>query len=80
MFIDPLALTARIIEDLESLSVYLEDEVDERTHDPVTLTPEAKRCKEALMTVGVLIPKLRAVQTVQRSQLSPNPSFCANCD
>jgi hypothetical protein len=80
MFIDPRALMNQTIDDLQSLAAYLEDEVDERTHDQDKLTAEARRCKEALLTINVLLPKLRAVMLIEEIQARPTSRVCVNCD
>ena len=79
MFIEPSALLDQTIDTLQTLAAYLEDEVDERTQPATSLSPEARRCKEALLTINVLIPKLRSVQMLQQlPRLAPR--ICANCD
>ena len=80
MFIDPRTLMTQTIDDLQSLAAYLEDEVDERTHDREKLTPEGRRCKEALMTINVLLPKLRAVMLIEEIQVRATSPACVNCD
>jgi len=80
MFIEPRALMNQTIDDLQTLAAYLEDEVDERTHDHDKLSAEARRCKEALMTINVLLPKLRAVMLMEEIQVRPTAPVCANCD
>lgn len=80
MFIDPRTLMNQTIDDLQTLAAYLEDEVDERTHDLEKLTPEGRRCKEALMTINVLLPKLRAVMLIDDRQVRATSPVCVNCD
>ena len=80
MFIDPRTLMNQTIDDLQALAAYLEDEVDERTHDVETLSPERRRCKEALLTINILLPKLRAVMLIEEIQVRPTASMCLNCD
>jgi hypothetical protein len=80
MFIDPRTLMNQTIDDLQTLAAYLEDEVDERTHDQEKLTPEGRRCKEALMTINVLLPKLRAVMLIDEIQVRAKLPACVNCD
>ena len=79
MFIEPSALLDQTIDTLQTLAAYLEDEVDERTQPATSLSPEARRCKEALLTINVLIPKLRSVQMLQQLPRL-GPRICANCD
>ena len=80
MFIDPRTIMNQTIDDLQTLAAYLEDEVDERTHDHEKLTPEGRRCKEALMTINVLLPKLRAVMLIDEMQVRAKSPACVNCD
>jgi hypothetical protein len=81
MFIDPRTLFDETLEHLETLSVYLADEVDERTHEQSQLTPDARRCKEALLTIKVLIPKLRDARAAQIFHGAPNQlTLCVHCD
>jgi hypothetical protein len=80
MFIDPRTLMHQTIDDLQTLAAYLEDEVDERTHDHEKLTPEGRRCKEALMTINVLLPKLRAVMLIEEIPARVHAPVCVNCD
>jgi hypothetical protein len=81
MFIDPLTVIDATIENLELLSAFLSDEIDERTHDPDTLTPQSRKCKEALQAIKVLMPRLREVRTAQMGQLARNQlPLCIHCD
>ena len=81
MFIDPLTVIDHTLEDLEMLSTFLSDEVDERMHDPDELTPQARKCKEALMTIRVLMPKLRDVRAAQMGQIASSQlALCINCE
>ena len=65
MFIDPLQLIDQTIDHLQTLAAHFEDETNEGMPNPGTLSPDARRCKEALMTINVLIPKLRAAKMSQ---------------
>jgi hypothetical protein len=81
MFIEPLTVLDGTIENLELLSAFLSDEIDERTHDPDTLTPQARKYKEALQTIKVLMPKLREVRAAQIGQMASNQlPLCIHCD
>ena len=80
MFIDPRTLFDETLDRLETLSVYLADETDERTHDLALLSPEARRCKEALLTIKVLIPKLRQARAAELFRDAANGPVCATCD
>jgi len=78
MFTDPLLLIDQTIDNLETLSVLFEDEVDERTHRPSELTLEAIRCRDAQRVIALLLPKLRAARASQVSY--PGPRVCVNCE
>lgn len=78
MFTDPVALIDQTIDNLETLSVLFEDEVDERTHRPADLTLEAKRCLDAQRAIVLLLPKLRAARAAQTAGYAPR--ICINCD
>jgi hypothetical protein len=81
MFIDPLTVLDGTLESLELLSAFLSDEIDERMHDPDTLTPQARKCREALLTIKVLLPKLREVRAAQMRQLAHNQlPLCIHCE
>lgn len=80
MFIDSQTLFTQTIDNLESVAAYLRDEVDERVRSR-QLTDEERRCKEALLTLSVLVPKLRAVQIDQvRSIAAQQLPLCTHCD
>ena len=78
MFVTPLTLIDRTIEHLESLAELLADEVDERFRSE--LKPEDKLCKEALLTISVLLPKLKAVHCTPVAITADYRSACPSCD
>lgn len=78
MFVTPLTLIDRTIEHLETLTEVLADEVDERLHGE--LKPEGKLCKETLLTISVLLPKLKAVRCSPVAMTAEYRSQCAACD
>ena len=78
MFITPLTLIEQTIEDLEALTELLTDEVDARLR--AELRPEGKLCKEALLTISVLLPKLKAVRCSPVAMTGEYRSGCASCD
>ncbi len=78
MFVTPLTLIDRTIEHLETLTELLADEVDERLRSE--LKPEGKLCKEALLTISVLLPKLRAVRCTPVAMTAEYRSACPSCD
>jgi hypothetical protein len=69
-------LIDRSIAQLESLAASLTDEV-QQPWTTTTLLPLSERllCKEALLTISVLLPKLRAVQRARA-----RPHGCPSCD
>jgi hypothetical protein len=74
------ALIDRSIAQLESLAAFLTDEVQQ----PWTTTPlplsERRLCKEALLTISVLLPKLRAVRRAHESPPAQQSPGCTTCD
>lgn len=78
MFVTPLTLIDRTIEHLETLTEVLADEVDERLISE--LRPEGKLCKEALLTISVLLPKLKAVRCTPIAMTTEYRSACPSCD
>src|SRR5262245_63205366 len=63
MFIEPRQLIAETIDQLETISAFFADEIDERVRAPDKLPVEALAAKEALQTIKILIPKLRREQS-----------------
>ena len=90
MFIDPLQLIDQTIDHLQTLAAHFEDETSLRPFDQgssnsvvgqaATLSPDAKRCKEALLTINVLIPKLRAARMAQPRLNTRQQRMCLNCE
>jgi len=78
MFIEPLQLIDQTIDQLQTLAAHFEDETSERIANAAPLTPEARRFKEALLTINVLIPKLRAAKLAQ--VMSKDGQWCARKD
>jgi hypothetical protein len=62
MFIEPRQLIGETIDQLETISAYFADEIDERIRAADKLPVEALAAKEALQTIKILIPKLRTAQ------------------
>jgi hypothetical protein len=77
MFVTPLTLIDETIDHLEALTELLADEVGERTASPKI---EARLCKEALLTIGVLLPKLKAVRRTPIAMTSDHLRACPSCD
>jgi hypothetical protein len=87
MFVDPLTLIGRTVENLELLSAFLVDESDERVCDAARLTPEIANCRAAAHLCHSLVPRLkqaaeqiRSSQALEMSYTSPLQRPCANCD
>jgi hypothetical protein len=81
MFIDPVQLIDQTIDHLQTLAAHFEDETSPSFSESA-LSPEARRCKEALLTITVLIPKLRAARLAQeRTQLETRQQrLCLHCE
>ena len=74
------ALIDRSIAQLESLAAFLADEV-QRPRTTAVLPPSDRRlCKEALLTISVLLPKLHAVRRVHAPPPDPQAPRCPSCD
>ena len=85
MFIDPLQLIDETIDHLQTLAAHFEDETSPLPNEqgPTSakvLSPDAKRCKEALLTINVLIPKLRAARIAQPRLNTRQHRMCLNCE
>jgi hypothetical protein len=84
MFIDPLQLIDETIDHLQTLAAHFEDEtsplLNEGRSNATPLSPDAKRCKEALLTINVLIPKLRAARIAQPRLNTRQQRMCLNCE
>lgn len=74
------ALIDRSIVQLESLAAFLADEVEKPWTTTLLPLQERRLCKEALLTISVLLPKLRAVQSAQVSLANDQRPECASCD
>jgi hypothetical protein len=60
----PRLLLDTSIAQLQTLASFLAEEMGEYRQMAVVATPEARACKEILMTISVLIPKLQAARYV----------------
>ena len=74
------AVIDRSIAQLETLAAFLADEIQQPWTTTVLPLSERRLCKEALLTVSVLLPKLHAVQRAQATSLEPRSSRCPGCD
>jgi len=64
MYTTPRQLLDTSIAQLQTLASFLAEEMGEFRQKTVVATPEARACKEILMTISVLIPKLQAARYV----------------
>jgi hypothetical protein len=78
MFIDPVQLIDETIDHLQTLAAHFEDETAPIAN--AGLTPEARRYKEALLTINVLIPKLRAARLVHPQFNMRQQRLCLTCE
>jgi hypothetical protein len=74
------ALIDRSIAQLESLAAFLTDEVQQPWTTNLLPLSERRLCKEALLTISVLLPKLRAVRQAQVSPADRQSPRCPSCD
>jgi hypothetical protein len=74
------AVIDRSIAQLERLAAFLTDEIQQPWTTTVLPLSERRLCKEALLTISVLLPKLHAVQRAQVSPVDHRRSGCSNCD
>jgi hypothetical protein len=74
------AVIDRSIAQLERLAAFLAEEIQQPWTTTVLPLSERRLCKEALLTVSVLLPKLQAVQRAQAHPVEWRPSGCSNCD
>lgn len=79
MTITPRVLLDTSIAQLQTLAAFLAEETGEYRQRTVTATPEARACKEILLTISVLIPKLQAARYVVADGVS-RPGSCVECD
>ena len=79
MTTSPRLLLDTSIAQLQTLASFLAEEMGEYRQRSVSATPEARACKEILLTISVLIPKLQAARYVVADG-SPPLCHCVNCD
>jgi hypothetical protein len=80
MFIDSVQLIDQTIDHLQTLAAHFEDETSIGPSGKPVLGPEARRCKEALQTINVLIPKLRAARLAQPQLNTRQQRMCLSCE
>jgi hypothetical protein len=79
MTITPRELLDTSIAQLRILAAFLGDELGELRERAETATPEARACKEILLTISVLIPKLQAARYVVADGAA-GPGRCVSCE
>ena len=80
MFIEARAVLIGAIDNLETLAAVLTREVEDY-RSAQALNAESRACKEALLTIGVLVTKLRQVQAAQRAnEMQMELRECTHCD
>jgi len=79
MTTSPRLLLDTSIAQLQTLASFLAEEMGEYRQKTVIASPEARACKEILLTISVLIPKLQAARYVVADQ-SVKLSRCMDCE
>jgi hypothetical protein len=64
MTLTPRLLLDTSIAQLQTLAAFLAEEMGEYRQRSIVASPEAHACKEILLTISVLIPKLQAARYV----------------
>jgi hypothetical protein len=75
----PRVLLDISIANLRTLAAFFADELGNRGQNRQVPSPESRACREALLTIGVLIPKLQAARYVVADAALPPPR-CASCE
>ena len=79
MTTSPRLLLDTSIAQLQTLAAFLAEEMGEYRQKTVVASPEARACKEILLTISVLIPKLQAARYVVTDD-SAAVGRCVSCD
>ena len=77
--ITPRLLLDTSIAQLQTLAAFLAEEMGEYRQMAIVATPEARACKEILLTISVLIPKLQAARYVVADN-GARAGRCIDCD
>ena len=80
MNITPRVLLDTSIAQLQTLASFLAEEMGEHRQRSVVATPEARACREILLTISVLIPKLQAARYVVAEDDGRPRRHCIDCD
>jgi len=78
MTLSPRLLLDTSIAQLQTLASFLAEEMGEQ-RERSRASPEARACKEILLTISVLIPKLRAARYVVAED-DPHSVRCLTCE
>ena len=68
------------IAQLERLATFLADEIQQPWTTTRLPLSERRLCKEALLTISVLLPKLQAVRRAQAVDLEHRSPRCRSCE
>jgi hypothetical protein len=79
MTLTPRVLLDTSIAQLRTLAAFLADEMGEYGQRSDAANLEARACKEILLTISVLIPKLQAARYVVTDD-GALPGQCVNCE
>jgi hypothetical protein len=79
MSLTPRVLLDTSIAQLRTLASFLAEEMGEYRHKSEAANLEARACKEILLTISVLIPKLQAARYVVADD-SAAVGRCVSCD
>jgi len=79
MTTSPRILLDTSIAQLQTLASFLAEEMGVYRDRAPAVGPEARACKEILLTISVLIPKLQAARYVVADPGS-RPAQCASCE
>ena len=81
MTIPPRLLLDTSIAQLQTLAAFLSEEMGEFRQKPLVPTPEARACREILLTISVLIPKLQAARYVVAEEAHTGRlGHCPDCE
>jgi hypothetical protein len=75
----PRVLLDTSIANLRTLAAFFADELGNCGRTTPVPSPEVRACREALLTISVLIPKLQAARYVVADAAEPTPR-CPTCD
>jgi hypothetical protein len=80
MSISPQTVIDQSIRQLQTLSTILAAEIQQSPGSDAPLPLEKRICKEALLTVSVLLPKLHQARRVVEAPDPLSPPRCSSCE